>query len=769
MGNRAKFATVIYQKSTIFEVVSGRSPRATGGLDQNGDGWRHTPMNGNLRFSFQSLRILFLLIAVSFFFGLSSHSFAADQTVTIHIGPGQTSSDIEKVLNAAKSLGKPVEVDWTAAPAAPLQTTGASTDADMMMSAYSTILATLVRGGDIALTGLYGLPTALHNSWTALSDEDSGMEDVGYTVAIAIFSGMAAALAFLFVFTRFAPKLKSDREPLAKAWTAALRLFGDLCALILFLAITRSSVHMSLASGSFAREVAGGIIQTVSLTAAFAAAGRLLFYHNGSSGPLLDIANPRWHLGMTIGFGALSGIIAATLRLADTRGLDPMATDGWLFLSSTILTIYKLTWVIVGRNDIAAAFSGRDANGLSRAAGKATVYFYALSVIFIWLLGFLVTGTAQNATWSRVAGSSQVLFVLMPILGRGISALFRLLGNKREAASGAGFPSVLLWALRIPFAGACWIFGIQFTLVMWRPLLDGAGIATSTWLVHLQQFGIAAVCSWFACSFLWKYFEAVSPDKGVALPGHDDAAHKTTSRLSTVLPVVRNLVLGAVVSIALLVTLSSLGVDVAPLLAGFGVLGLALSFGSQTLVKDVVSGIFFLAEDAFRIGEYIDTGKLKGTVEQISLRSIRLRHQNGPIHTIPFGQITAVTNFSRDWGTIKFELRFDRDAELDTIRRTAKKVGLAMLEDPEFGHEFLVPLKMQGIQEVNENSMVIRFKFTSRPGNPSIIKREGIRRLLSAFKQAGLNLASNAVVVRNGSGTLTDGAAAIPMPIANQP
>jgi moderate conductance mechanosensitive channel len=728
-------------------------------------------MCDGLRLLFQSTMRLVLLAFLALFTGLALPSNAADNNVTIHVGPNQTSGDIEKALNAAKSLGKPVVVDWGAKPATnAAQPDDAPMQADMMMSAYSDILATLVRGGDIALTGLYGLPTALHNSWLALSNEDSGMQGVGYTVAIALFAGLAASSAFLLVFSRFSPNLKSDREPLAKAWTAALRLIGDLCALAIFLAVARGSIHMSLASGSFAREVAGGLVQTVSMTAAFATAGRLLFYHNGVSGPLLDIANPRWHLGMTIGFGALSGIIAATLRLADTRGLDPMATDGWLFLSSTILTIYKLVWVIVGRRDIAAAFAGRDANSLARMAGSATVYFYALSAIFIWVLGLLVAGTSQNATWSRVAGASQVIFVLMPILGRGISALFRQLGNRRASLSGPGFHSVLLWALRIPFAGACWVFGIQFTILLWRPLLDGAGMVTANWLVHLQQFGIATICSWFACSFFWKYFEAVSPDNAVKLPGHDDTTNKATSRLSTVLPVVRNLVLGAVVSIATLVTLSSLDVDVAPLIAGFGVLGLALSFGSQTLVKDVVSGIFFLAEDAFRIGEYIDTGKLKGTVEQISLRSVRLRHQNGPIHTIPFGQIAAVTNFSRDWGTVKFELRFDRDTELDTIRRTAKKVGLAMLENPDYGHEFLVPLKMQGIQEVTENSMVIRFKFTSRPGNPSIIKRDGIRQLLSAFKAAGLNLASNAVVVRNGSGTISDGAAAsLPIEAANIP
>jgi small-conductance mechanosensitive channel len=140
-----------------------------------------------------------------------------------------------------------------------------------------------------------------------------------------------------------------------------------------------------------------------------------------------------------------------------------------------------------------------------------------------------------------------------------------------------------------------------------------------------------------------------------------------------------------------------------------------------------------------------------------------LRHHNGPVHTIPFGQIGSVTNYSRDWGTIKFELRFERDADAELIRKTAKKVGLSMLEDPEFGGEFLVPLKMQGIQTVTETSMVVRFKFTSRPGNPSILKREGMKRLLSAFKAVGLSLASNAVTVRSGTGTAADAvAAAIP-------
>ncbi|MFX7548878.1 mechanosensitive ion channel family protein, partial [Acinetobacter baumannii] len=85
-------------------------------------------------------------------------------------------------------------------------------------------------------------------------------------------------------------------------------------------------------------------------------------------------------------------------------------------------------------------------------------------------------------------------------------------------------------------------------------------------------------------------------------------------------------------------------------------------------------------DDAFRVGEYIDTGKLKGTVEGMSVRSLRLRHQNGQVHTVPFGQIQSVTNYSRDWTTVKFNLRLARDVDLELVRRTVKKIGQEMLE-----------------------------------------------------------------------------------------
>lgn len=231
----------------------------------------------------------------------------------------------------------------------------------------------------------------------------------------------------------------------------------------------------------------------------------------------------------------------------------------------------------------------------------------------------------------------------------------------------------------------------------------------------------------------------------------DDELQAPASRLATFFPMARVLIGFTILLIAVMVALSDLGVNVAPLLAGAGVFGLAISFGSQSLIKDILSGVFFMADDAFRVGEYIDTGRLKGTVEKISLRSLRLRHQNGQVHTIPYGQLQSITNFSRDWATMKFTLRIDPTSDLELVRKTVKKVGLAMMEDPELGKELLQPVKLQGVQEIQDNALVIRIKFTARPNKPTWVQREALKRIIFAFRENGIKFAANAVTIAGGA------------------
>ena len=261
------------------------------------------------------------------------------------------------------------------------------------------------------------------------------------------------------------------------------------------------------------------------------------------------------------------------------------------------------------------------------------------------------------------------------------------------------------------------------------------------------------------------------PERTVNVPGTDDEVDSelvTGSRLATLLPILSRILLFFSIGISLLVGMSEYGINIGPILAGAGIFGLAISFGSQALVRDIVSGIFYIFDDAFRVGEYIDTGKQKGTVEKISLRSLRLRHQNGQVHTVPYGQLGTVTNFSRDWSTIKFNFRLARDSDLEKVRKTAKKCGLALLEHEEVGREFLAPLKMQGVADVLDNALLVRFKFTCLPLRSSFCQREAVKALYNAFIAGGVRFAVNEVVVQGEPGTAAENGAAAAQLVASQ-
>src|SRR6185436_17228709 len=171
-----------------------------------------------------------------------------------------------------------------------------------------------------------------------------------------------------------------------------------------------------------------------------------------------------------------------------------------------------------------------------------------------------------------------------------------------------------------------------------------------------------------------------------------------------------------IVAVTILSILAGLGVQVAPLIAGAGIFGVAIGFGSQTLVKDVLSGVFYMLDDAFRVGEYIQSGSYKGTVESFSLRSVRLRHQRGPVYPVPFGQPGPIPNMSRDWAIEKITIGVTYDSDVDLARKLVKKIGLELAEDPEFAADTIQPLKMQGIDNFGDYAIVLRMKLMTKPG-----------------------------------------------------
>jgi moderate conductance mechanosensitive channel len=204
--------------------------------------------------------------------------------------------------------------------------------------------------------------------------------------------------------------------------------------------------------------------------------------------------------------------------------------------------------------------------------------------------------------------------------------------------------------------------------------------------------------------------------------------------------------LGVVIGLgAGLIVLADFGVNITPLLAGASILGLAVSFGSQALVKDIVSGIFYLTDDAFRAGEYIECGQTKGIVEGFTLRSIRLRHPSGQLHTIPFGDLGKIANFSRDWAIVRYDFSFPRDADIEKVRHAVDGIDTELQGDPDYRLKILEPLKMQGVVGVTDNTLVVQFRFAAQPGNPEAIQRDVMIRMMRAFKDQGIEF-GNATV-----------------------
>ncbi|WP_374308803.1 mechanosensitive ion channel domain-containing protein [Dongia sp.] len=265
---------------------------------------------------------------------------------------------------------------------------------------------------------------------------------------------------------------------------------------------------------------------------------------------------------------------------------------------------------------------------------------------------------------------------------------------------------------------------------------------------------LSAVVIALIAEFAWHFTRAVIDAKmsgGQASAHADSEDMRRQARLRTLLPILRNILFVVILVIAVLMILSSMGVEIGPLIAGAGVVGVAVGFGAQTLVKDVISGMFFLLDDAFRIGEYIQSGSYKGTVESFSLRSVKLRHHRGPLYTVPFGELGAVQNMSRDWVIDKMTIGVTYDSDLEKARKLIKDVGKELAANPEYAPFIIEPLKMQGVEQFGDYAIQIRMKMMTKPGEQFVIRRKALALIRKAFNENGISFAQPTVQVAGGA------------------
>jgi small-conductance mechanosensitive channel len=362
----------------------------------------------------------------------------------------------------------------------------------------------------------------------------------------------------------------------------------------------------------------------------------------------------------------------------------------------------------------------------------------AVSVLFaaFWLLWVFGLTTAF---WVLLVATA--LPTAISVVDRSVDHILTPPGTEEEVR---GPPSVIAAAIErgtraLLIIGAiwllAWVFGVN---------LDSL-TAGETMTTRVTRGVLNAIIILLVADFAWHVIRTLI-DKHLhasTAANHDDDPTETSrrARLRTLLPILRNILFIVFVVMAVLMALSAMGVQIGPLIAGAGVVGVAIGFGAQTLVKDVISGIFYLLDDAFRVGEYIISGSYKGTVESFSLRSIKLRHHRGYLYTVPFGSLGAVQNMSRDWVIDKVTLGLTYDTDLDKVKRIIKQVGKDLLADPELAPNIIQTLKMQGVVEYADYAIKVGLKMMCKPGEQFVVRRRAYAMIKKAFAENGIRFA----------------------------
>jgi moderate conductance mechanosensitive channel len=369
---------------------------------------------------------------------------------------------------------------------------------------------------------------------------------------------------------------------------------------------------------------------------------------------------------------------------------------------------------------------------LGRGARNALL---SVGVVLLWGLW---VARAMPSFWLAL------VIITLPLANRITQrAVGHLLQPPGAPQAGDGPPSVIAVSLERSMR-ALLIIGAAAVLA-WGWGVDLVHLAgDDTRFARLIHGVLSALIILLVADVLWRATKAAIDRKLAGIedlgqPNSDEARRR--ARLRTLLPIFRNVLFAFVVVFAAMMALAAMGVEIGPLIAGLGVLGVAIGFGAQSLVRDVIAGMFYLLDDAFRVGEYIQSGNYKGTVESFSFRSVRLRHHRGPVYTVPFSLLGAVQNQSRDWVIDKLMVGITYDSDIERARKLIKQIGLDLAKDPEFAPLILEPLKMQGVENLGDFAVQIRMKMMTLPGEQFVIRRKALAMIKKAFDANGIKFA----------------------------
>ena len=375
-------------------------------------------------------------------------------------------------------------------------------------------------------------------------------------------------------------------------------------------------------------------------------------------------------------------------------------------------------------------------------------YFAIFLVMALWVVWALNIRDGYTLLLQYVAGTVAVvvvarllLIVLLSLIDRG----FRINADILQR-----FPGLETRANRyLPLLRrvASWVV----TALAVVALLQVWGVDTVVWfyggqigsrlLSAVVTIGIAVVIA----VAIWEALNALMDHQLAALTRDGHAAR--AARLRTFQPMLRTALLCVILTVVALTALSEIGVNIAPLLAGAGIVGIAVGFGSQKLVQDLITGLFLLLENVVQVGDFVTVSGLSGTVENVSIRTIRLRASDGSVHIVPFSAVTSVTNASRGAGNAAVNVSVSYKEDTDQVGQLLKDIVKEMREEAEYKPLIRSDLELWGVDKVDGTMATLVGQIRCTHGGRWPVQREFNRRMKLRFQENGIEIASNSQTI----------------------
>jgi small-conductance mechanosensitive channel len=572
--------------------------------------------------------------------------------------------------------------------------------------------------------------------------------------AFLLVFGIAAAVegALRWTIARLLPRLPmrhGDSLPVRTGF-ALMELVLDLVPILAFAAAAYTVLSMTLAPYTEGRTTLSVLIEaTVEVRAVLAAARALLLPLDGGACFIpLDEETRNYLYIWTKRFAGWAIFGYAVPAAAWWLGVPGALYALMLKLAALVLAILAIIFILQNRAAVARWIAG-PADG---PAGPAPSGWRRMRKSFgeIWHVFVILYIAGLYAIYALHIEGGFAYVLRATVLSLLVIVAARLLAHFLRALSRRGFAIAPDLQTRFPtleqranrylplLTGLTALFVYVFAALA---VLQAWNIQSFAWFGtkfgrHVAAGAFSAGTALLAAIALWEIFSAAIERRIKAIDGNG-AARRT--RLRTLLPLLRTAVFVTIVVMAALVVLSQMGIDIAPLLAGAGVVGLAIGFGSQALVKDIITGLFILIEDQLAVGDVVDLGKdHSGVVEAITVRTIRLRDLAGVVHMVPFSDVTAVKNLTRDFAYAVARVTISYGEDIDQVVEILRGVSDELMADESLRPLILDPFDYQGVDALDSSSVVLLVRIRTLPAQQWKVGRAFNRLVKLAFEKHGI-------------------------------